>query len=69
MYRYFTGLQVNQVAELLGVDRKTVQRDWEAARAFLLVSMEDEPGRAVADPSFPILPSGEIVAPLGISRL
>jgi RNA polymerase sigma factor (TIGR02999 family) len=42
MYRYFTGLQVNQVAELLGVDRKTVQRDWEAARAFLLVSMEDE---------------------------
>jgi RNA polymerase sigma factor (TIGR02999 family) len=42
MYRYFTGLQVNQVAELLDVDRKTVQRDWDAARAFLLISMEEE---------------------------
>ncbi|HSU68167.1 MAG TPA: ECF-type sigma factor, partial [Tepidisphaeraceae bacterium] len=45
MYRYFTGLQVNQVAELLEVDRKTVQRDWDAARAFLLMSMEDERDR------------------------
>ena len=50
MYRYFTGLQVNQVAELLEVDRKTVQRDWDAARAFLLMSMEDERDRT-ADPA------------------
>jgi RNA polymerase sigma factor (TIGR02999 family) len=42
MYRYFAGLQVNQIAELLGVDRKTVQRDWDAARAFLLVAMESK---------------------------
>ena len=28
--------------ELLGVDRKTVQRDWDAARAFLLVAMSDD---------------------------
>lgn len=41
MYRYFAGLQVNQIAEMLEVDRKTVQRDWDAARAFLLVAMGD----------------------------
>ncbi|HET6252006.1 MAG TPA: ECF-type sigma factor [Tepidisphaeraceae bacterium] len=40
MYRYFAGLQVTQIAELLGVDRKTVQRDWDGVRAFLLMEME-----------------------------
>lgn len=33
--RYFAGLPVEQVAELLGVDRRTVHRDWRFARAFL----------------------------------
>jgi RNA polymerase sigma-70 factor (ECF subfamily) len=42
MYRYFAGLQVNQIAEMLGVDRKTVQRDWDAARAFLMVAMSED---------------------------
>jgi RNA polymerase sigma factor (TIGR02999 family) len=33
--RYFAGLPVEQVAELLAVDRRTVNRDWRFARAFL----------------------------------
>lgn len=33
--RYFAGLPVEQVAELLEVDRRTVHRDWRFARAFL----------------------------------
>ncbi len=33
--RYFAGLEVEQVADLLGVDRRTVHRDWRFARAFL----------------------------------
>lgn len=33
--RYFAGLPVEQVAEVLGVDRRTVHRDWRFARAFL----------------------------------
>ncbi|RYD16007.1 MAG: sigma-70 family RNA polymerase sigma factor [Lysobacteraceae bacterium] len=33
--RYFAGLPVEQVADLLGVDRRTVHRDWRFARAFL----------------------------------
>jgi RNA polymerase sigma factor (TIGR02999 family) len=33
--RYFTGLQVPEVAEVIGVSRATVERDWTAARAWL----------------------------------
>lgn len=33
--RYFAGLPVERVAELLEVDRRTVHRDWRFARAFL----------------------------------
>ncbi len=33
--RYFAGLPVEQVADVLGVDRRTVHRDWRFARAFL----------------------------------
>ena len=33
--RYFTGLSVEQVAELLGVTPRTVLRDWRRARIFL----------------------------------
>lgn len=34
-YRYFAGLTDGEVAELLGVTRRTVQRDWVKARAWL----------------------------------
>ncbi|MBL9030413.1 MAG: sigma-70 family RNA polymerase sigma factor [Phycisphaerae bacterium] len=33
--RYFAGLSVEQVAGLLGVSARTVNRDWRLARAFL----------------------------------
>ena len=33
--RYFGGLDMQQVAQVLGISRATAQRDWEAARAFL----------------------------------
>jgi RNA polymerase sigma factor (TIGR02999 family) len=33
--RYFAGLQDDEIAEALGVTRRTVQRDWVKARAWL----------------------------------
>lgn len=33
--RYFAGLEMNDIAELLGISRATAHRDWEVARAFL----------------------------------
>ncbi len=33
--RFFTGLKDDEVAEVLGVTRRTVQREWVKARAFL----------------------------------
>lgn len=32
---YFAGLELGQIAELLGVSERTVNRDWRAARAWL----------------------------------
>jgi RNA polymerase sigma factor (TIGR02999 family) len=34
--RFFGGLNEEEVAEILGVSRKTVQRDWKTARAWLI---------------------------------
>lgn len=34
-YRFFGGLSLEEVAALLGVSAKTVQRDWQTARAWL----------------------------------
>jgi RNA polymerase sigma factor (TIGR02999 family) len=33
--RYFAGLPLEQIAELLGLTRRTIDRDWRFARAFL----------------------------------
>ena len=33
--RYFAGLSAERVGELLGLTRRTVDRDWRYARAFL----------------------------------
>ena len=38
--RYFAGLSLEQTAEALGVARRTVDRDWEFARAFLHAELE-----------------------------
>jgi RNA polymerase sigma factor (TIGR02999 family) len=37
---YFAGLDLQQVSETLGVGRRTVDRDWRYARAFLAVLAE-----------------------------
>jgi RNA polymerase sigma factor (TIGR02999 family) len=33
--RYFAGLQVEQIADLMGLNRRTITRDWDFAKAFL----------------------------------
>jgi DNA-directed RNA polymerase specialized sigma24 family protein len=33
--RYFAGLSLEQVAETLGLARRTIDRDWRFARAFI----------------------------------
>jgi len=39
--RYFAGLSAEQVAELLQLTRRTVDRDWRYARAFLHAALGD----------------------------
>lgn len=38
--RYFAGLGADEIAELVGVTRRTVDRDWRYARAFLLAAIQ-----------------------------
>jgi RNA polymerase sigma factor (TIGR02999 family) len=38
--RYFAGLSLEQTAQVLGVARRTADRDWEFARAFLHAELE-----------------------------
>lgn len=40
--RYFGGCTVEEVAELLGVGKRTVDRDWQAAKAWLMVRLGDD---------------------------
>jgi RNA polymerase sigma factor (TIGR02999 family) len=40
--RYFVGLEETECAELLGVARRTVQRDWQKARALLWELLKDD---------------------------
>lgn len=44
--RFFAGLEVKEVAELLGVSPETVQRDWKFSQAWLLRYMTDSNGRS-----------------------
>jgi RNA polymerase sigma factor (TIGR02999 family) len=39
--RYFVGLEMNEIAEALGVGKRTVERDWEKARSFLYASLKN----------------------------
>jgi RNA polymerase sigma factor (TIGR02999 family) len=34
--RFFVGLEIQEIADTLGISRKTVERDWKAARAWLV---------------------------------
>jgi RNA polymerase sigma factor (TIGR02999 family) len=40
--RYFAGLSVTETAEALGMAVRTVERDWQRARGYLLRAMEHE---------------------------
>jgi RNA polymerase sigma-70 factor, ECF subfamily len=40
--RYFIGLSIAEVAELLGISAKTVERDWHFARSWLKREMTGE---------------------------
>jgi len=40
--RFFAGLSVDEVAELLNVSRETVMRDWRLAKVWLLRQLEGE---------------------------
>lgn len=43
-YRYFGGLKDAEIGELLGVTRRTVQRDWSRARAWLYRELYEADG-------------------------
>ncbi|MEO7149676.1 MAG: ECF-type sigma factor [Rhodanobacteraceae bacterium] len=38
--RYFAGLSLEQVGETLGLARRTIDRDWRFARAFIKARMD-----------------------------
>ena len=40
--RFFGGMTESEIAEVLGVSTRTVRREWESARAALLVLLEDD---------------------------
>jgi len=44
--RFFAGLTVEQVSEVLEVSPRTVKRDWEFARAWLFAALEEPAGEA-----------------------
>lgn len=38
--RYFAGLSVSETADALGISTRSVERDWQRARAYILTAME-----------------------------
>jgi RNA polymerase sigma factor (sigma-70 family) len=40
--RYFGGLSIAEVAEILDTSPSTVERSWRAARAWLRAALEDD---------------------------
>jgi RNA polymerase sigma-70 factor, ECF subfamily len=42
--RFFGGCSIEEVAELLKIGRRTVDRDWQAAKAWLFVRLEGDGG-------------------------
>lgn len=39
--RYFGGMEIEEIADFLGISPATVKRDWQKARAFLLHSLRE----------------------------
>jgi RNA polymerase sigma factor (TIGR02999 family) len=48
--RYFAGLNDTEIGEILGVTRRTVQRDWTRARAWLHAELYPTPSSPDEDP-------------------
>ena len=46
--RYFAGLSELEIAELLQRSERSIRRDWQKARMFLLSAMQDSRGRRAA---------------------
>ena len=42
MLRFFAGLKQGEIASHLGVSVSTVEKDWQAARAWLYAQLEDD---------------------------
>lgn len=40
LYRYFAGYSATETAELLDVTERTINRDWQKARAFLSIALD-----------------------------
>lgn len=56
--RYFGGCTVDEIAQVLGVGKRTVDRDWQAAKAWLMVRLSvDEASEDAAGP--PVGDGGE----------
>lgn len=41
--RFFGGLTIDEVAEVLSIGKRTVDREWQCARAWLYAALSDEP--------------------------
>ena len=50
-WRYFSGCTVDEVAEILGVPRTTIEREWSMARAWLQRELDAKPKAAETDES------------------
>lgn len=48
--RFFGGLTIPQVADLLGVSERTIETDWELARAWLRVKLDEAAGERTGRP-------------------
>lgn len=44
--RFFAGLSIEETGEVLGIDSRTVNRDWQMARALLFRHLSGAPGAA-----------------------
>ena len=49
--RYFGGLTVEEVADVMGTSPATVKRQWALARAWLKRALEDDVGETTVEPS------------------
>jgi DNA-directed RNA polymerase specialized sigma24 family protein len=41
--RFYAGLSIDETAEILGLNARTIKRDWEFARAWLASDLESQP--------------------------